>query len=120
MNVALVLHVFMLQYLDLTLIGANSVTGIVAATILSTQVLGEVFIAKYDLTALFCISFGCFTLVLQANTTQTEYNAEQVVDVLLAPRTLCFLGFCMFCILLSACILRSLLRKLRQFEQDVE
>ncbi len=69
MNISLVVHIFMLQYLDLTLIGANSVTAIVAAAVLSTQVLGEVFIPRYDLTALFCISFGCATIVFQANTT---------------------------------------------------
>ena len=74
----LVLHVYLLKYLDLTLLAANSANSIVAAIILSTNILGEKFIWKYDFTALFLISVGCATIVLNANTTQTEYSADDV------------------------------------------
>ena len=62
-------HVYLIKYLDLTLIAANSANSIVAAIIFSTWILGEKFIWKYDFTALVCISVGCATIVVNANTT---------------------------------------------------
>ena len=37
-------HIYLLQFLDLTLLAANSANSIVAAIILSTNILGEKFI----------------------------------------------------------------------------
>lgn len=106
--------------MDLTLVAANSANCIVAAIIFSTAILGEKFIWKYDLTALLLISLGCATIVMNANTTQTEYTAEEVKDLLKAPRTLIFIGFCLFCIVISVVLLRFMLVRLRRFESDVE
>ena len=93
---------------------ANSANSIVATLILSTAILGEKFIWKYDGTALVFISAGCVTLVLNANTSeQTEYTAEEVKDLLCMPRTLVFISFCMLCILLSVIVLRFALNRLR-------
>jgi len=120
LTVSTIIHVFMLQFLDLTLLAANSVTGIVAATVLATQVLGEVFIFRYDCSAFVFISAGCFTIVLNANTTQTEYTADQVFALLKAPRTLCFVAACLAFIGVSLCMLKIVLHRLRRFEKDVE
>ena len=100
MILGVVIHICMLKYLDLTLIAANSVTAIVSATVFSTQILGEVFICRYDLPALLLISAGCITIVLNANTSQTEYSAEDVKDLLKSPRTLSFIGACLVCIII--------------------
>ena len=37
-----------------------------------------------------------------------------------SARTLCFIGFQILCIILSLCLLGLYLRKLREFESDVE
>ena len=66
------------------------------------------------------ICAGCFTIVINANATQTEYSAEEVVDLLRAPKTLCFLGACLFFNVISVCVLRVVLSRLRRFERDVE
>ena len=63
-------HVYLIQFLDLTLISANSANSVVATLILSTAILGETFIWKYDFTALFFISAGCVVLVFNANTAE--------------------------------------------------
>lgn len=69
MILALVNHTYMIRWLDLTLISANSAVNIVATIILSTNILGEKFIWQYDLLALLLISLGCALIVLNANTT---------------------------------------------------
>ena len=63
-------HVLVLPFLDLTLIAVNATVGIVFAVLLSTFVLGETMIPKYDVSGLLCISVGCTGIVLFANKTQ--------------------------------------------------
>ena len=116
----LAVHVCFLQYLDLTLLAANSATAISSAVITSAWCLGEPFIPKYDAVALLFITAGCMTIVLNANYTETTYTAEQVIEFLKAPKTLCFFGFCCFWILVSICVLSLVLRRVRMFEKDVE
>ena len=117
---SVVIHVFMLPYLDLTLLAAKQVIAIVSAVILSISLLDEVIVWRYDLPAFLLISAGCTTIVLSANKTETSYSAEEVRALLVAPRTLCFLGFCLICIIISVTVLGLVLRRLRQFEKDVE
>ena len=119
MLAGLTIHIFMLQFLDLTLLAANAVTSIVAIVLFSTTILGEVFMWRYDLPGLLLIATGC-TTVLNANKTETEYTATDVKELLKAPKTLCFMAFCVFCILLSVATLSVVLRRLRRFEADVE
>ena len=57
---------------------------------------------------------------MNANKSETEYTADDVMNLLKAPRTICFISFCVLCILMSVCILRLVLRRLRHFETDVE
>ena len=64
----MVLHIYLIQFLDLTLLAANSANSIVAVIILSTTILDEKFIWQYDLTALCFILIGCITIVMNANT----------------------------------------------------
>ena len=91
-----------------------------AAIVLSTQILGEKFVCRYDLPALIFIAAGCSTIVLSANKTETEYTADEVKELLKSPRSLLFMGTCLLTIVLSICILGCLLRRLRLFEKDVE
>jgi len=57
---------------------------------------------------------------MNANKTETEYTADDVMALLKAPRTICFMSFCVLCILMSVCTLSLVLRQLRHFESDVE
>lgn len=76
MIISVMIHIYCLQYLDLTLLAANTVNCVVAAVVLSTLILGEKFMWKYDLPALIFIATGCFLIVLGANKTETEYTAD--------------------------------------------
>lgn len=114
------IHVMMLSYLDLTLLAAKQVIAIIAAVIFSVKLLDEVFVLRYDVPALLLISAGCIGIVLSANKTETNYTAEAVKALLIAPRTIFFLGFCLICIIVSVTVLAFVLRRLRQFEKDVE
>ena len=110
----------MLPRLNLTLLAAKNVCAILASTVLSIQILGEVFICKYDLPALILISAGCVTVVLFSSTTQTSYTAEQVIEFLKSARTIGFLVFCVLFIFLSTILLSFMLRRLRLFEKDCD
>ena len=68
-------HVVVLPYIDLTLMGCNASFGIIAAMILSTTFLGEKFLWKYDFTAFVFISAGCTTVVLNAHTEEVHFTA---------------------------------------------
>lgn len=75
-TVAMVIHTQVLMYIDLTLLAANSATSIVAAIVLSTKILGEVFILRYDGPALFFICLSSALLISCANKTeQKTYDA---------------------------------------------
>ena len=64
---SLCLHIYLIQFLHLTLIAANSANAIIASIVWSVTILGEKFIWQYDLTALVFISISCITIVLNAN-----------------------------------------------------
>ena len=120
MLIGVALHIFCLQYMDLTLLAANAVTAIISTLVFSVTILGEMFVCRYDLPALLLISAGCTTIVLNSNKSDESFTADEVVDLLLAPRTLCFAGTCIFFILLSLTTLSFVLARLRRFESDVE
>ena len=65
------IHVSVLPFLDMTLIAVNATLGIITSVLLSTCVLKESFIPKYDLTGLSFISAGCVLIVLNANKEST-------------------------------------------------
>ena len=120
LTTAMIIHTQCLKYLDLTLVAANSASCIIAAIVLSTQVLGEKFILRYDLPALIFISAGCAVLVLNANMVQKSYTHDDVIDVLTATRTICFFSVSVICTWLLFGLIRTMLKGLRRFELDVE
>ena len=117
---ASVIHVIVLPYLDLTLMACNASTAIICNLVLSKKFLGEMFVWKYDCTALVLISAGCTTIVLNAHTSQTKYDREAVVDVLLSARTMIYFisGLVYFFTMLM--MIKCYLAKLRLFERDVD
>ena len=68
------IHVAVIPYLDLTLIAVNTTLGIIFSVILSTVILKEQFVAKYDLSGLFFIMAGVVWIVLNANTSEQEFT----------------------------------------------
>ena len=61
-------HALVLPYVDLTLLACNAATAIIVNMILSTRILGEEFICKYDLTAMIFIATGSIIIATQAHT----------------------------------------------------
>ena len=114
------LHVVILPYLDMTLMACNASAAILFAVLLSMFVLGEAFIWKYDCTALVLIVLGCTFIVLNANTEQVKYTADEAADILTSPAALGFGGFCLFFLLLSLYCLKIFLEALRTFEGSAD
>ena len=98
----------------------NASTAMIANLILSRKYLGEYFVWKYDCTALVLISAGCTTIVLNAHTEQTHYEADEVVSMLKSARTLTFFAFALTYFFSMMMLINCYLAKLRLFEQDVD
>ena len=109
-----------LPYVDLTLISCNAATAILTNMILSTKVLGEQFIWRYDLTAMFFITIGTITIVLQANTKPVSFSGEDIRDLLLTFRTIFYLSICIVLFIADRFTLSRTLNNLRQFEAEAE
>jgi len=71
-----IIHIFVLPFLDLTLIAVNAVVGIVFTVLLSIFFLGEELVPKYDISGLICISIGCTGIVLFANKEEQEFTSD--------------------------------------------
>ena len=114
------IHVFALPFLDLSLIAVNACIGIIFSVLLSSVVLKEQFIPKYDLTGLSLILAGCILIVLNANKTEQEFTGEQAIDMLLSARSLIYIATCLAAVFITNLSLGKFLRNLRRFEADVD
>ena len=118
----LTLHVVMqaitLPFLDMTLIACNCATATIVNMVLSTQILKEKFIWKYDLTAMSLIALGCVMIAVNANTDQVSYNGEQIAELILSPSTIIFGSVGLVMLLCESCMLSSFLDRVRTFEQE--
>ena len=117
---ASIIHVIVLPYLDLTLMACNASTAMIANTILSWKFLGEIFIWKYDCTALVLIAAGCITIVLNAHTEEVHYEADEVAAMLKSARVISFLAVSLTYFFSMMLLINHYLAKLRLFEQDVD
>ena len=116
----LLIHVYLVKFLDLTLLAANSANCIVGAIIWSYLILGEKITLRYDVPALILISIGCVTIAINANTQESTYTADEVKELLTSPRTLCYLGFTFSLIIISVFCMTLVLSRLRRFERDID
>ena len=114
------IHVFVLPYLDLTLMACNASTAMICNLILSKKYLGETFVWKHDCTALILICAGCSTIVLNAHTSPVSYDAEAVVTILTSARTLIYFACALIYFLSMIMLTNCYLAKLRLFEKDVD
>lgn len=71
-----VCHSLVLPFVDLTLLACNAATAIIVNMLLSTNILGEKFIWKYDLTAMVLIATGSVIIATQAHTEQVDFTPE--------------------------------------------
>ena len=67
MIIGTLVHLFMLPFMDLTLVGAGACLGILVAILLSVIVLGEKFVWRYDLPGLLFIAVGSISIVYNTN-----------------------------------------------------
>ena len=114
------IHVVVLPFLDLTLMGANSSVAILTSMVLSVKCLGEKFVPKHDVTAFFLISVGSICIILNAHTEKVSYSAEQTFDILISPRALSYYAFATVFYLAVTCYIKRYLQALRSFEFDAE
>ncbi len=120
MTAGTLIHVSVLPFLDLTLIAVNATLGIIISVILSTAVLKEAFIVKYDLAGLLFITAGCTLIVLNANKESTSFSGEEAIKLLLSTRSLIFIFAIVCFIIFNNFMINNFIKKLRLFEADVD
>jgi len=119
-TIASVMHVFILPFIDLTLMACNASTGIITSMILSTQFLDEFWTWKYDFTAAFFIILGSTSIVLNAHTEKVSYTMMESWEVMTSARTIFFaLGIATLHVA-NYFGLQCYLKALRRFEVDVD
>lgn len=113
-----VCHALILPYVDLTLLACNAATAIIVNMILSTQILGEEFIWKYDLTAMMLIAVGGIIIACNAHTEQVDFSRDDIYYLLVTSDTMIYLSICFGLFLGENSMLKYFYRRLREFEQD--
>ena len=113
-----VCHALILPYVDLTLLACNAATAIIVNMILSTQILGEEFIWKYDLTAMILIAGGSIIIACNAHTEQVNFSRDDIYDLLVTSDTMVYLAICFGLFIGENSMLKYFYRRLREFEQD--
>ena len=68
-----------LPFADLVLLASNSATAIIGSSLLSICLLGERFLWKYDLTAMFFIILGCTLSIVQSNKIRDDRNMDEII-----------------------------------------
>ena len=111
-------HGLVLPFVDLTLLACNAATAIIVNMLLSTYILGEKFIWKYDLTAMLLIASGSIIIATQAHTDQVNFTPQEIHDLLVKADTIIYLFICIALFLGEGPMLKYFYRRLREFEAD--
>ena len=80
-----------MPFADLVLLASNSATAIVTSAIFSICLLGEKFMWKYDLTALFLIILGNTLTIVQSNKLKDERDITEITTLFKSTQTLVFM-----------------------------
>lgn len=84
------------------------------------MILGEKFVWKYVSVGLILVSVGCVTVAANANTEEVSYTDAEVIELLLAPRTLIFFAINFTLMIICLSIMKLVLVGVRRFEKDVD
>ena len=66
------------------------------------------------------VSIGCVTIALNANTEEVMYTDAEVIELLLAPRTLIFFSMNLTLVIICLSSMKLVLIRLRCFEKEVD
>lgn len=113
-------HASILPFIDLTLLACNAATAIIANVFLSTMILEEKLVWRYDLPALTLIAAGSILIAFNAHTEQVDFTPAQIYELLLCPRTVIYTIFCLVMLICEGSVFTCFLAKVRQFERDAE
>ena len=95
-----------LPFADLVLLASNSATAIIASSVIAICVLGEKFIWKYDLTALFLIILGNTLTIVQSNKVKDDRKINELLAQVENGPAAGFLCF-QICLYISTALLMS-------------
>ena len=90
-----------LPFVDLSLLSCNAATAIIVNVLLSTKVLGETFLWKYDFTAMVLIAVGTAMIVLRTHTEPVDFTGDQIRDVIFSMRNGLFILLCVVLFILD-------------------
>ena len=68
-----------LPFADLVLLASNSATAIIASSLLAICILGEKFVWKYDLTAIFLIIIGNTLTIVLSNKVRDNRAMDEIL-----------------------------------------
>ena len=94
-----------LPFADLVLLASNSATAIIASSLIAICVLGEQFIWRYDLSALFLIILGNTLTIVQSNKVKDDRKINELLSQVQHGPAIGFLCFLIFLYLTTALLM---------------
>ena len=101
-------------------ISTISSSAIVIQVCLAVFCLKEVFVVRYDLTAIILILIGSSCIILTANFSKVVIKMKHIRKLLTSPKSMVYYSFTVVMIIGAFVLLNRVLRKLAVFERDVE
>ena len=109
-----------LPFADLTLLTSNAATGIMVSAFLSITFLGEKFVWKYDLTAVFLIVTGSVLIIIQSDLQEKSMDSQEVALVLTSTKGIVFIICAWILHATTFLMVLWMLKKVSEFESDCE
>ena len=109
-----------LPFLDLILFSVIASLSIIFSAALSIFVLGEQFIAKYDLSGLTFIALGCTFNILCAEKEEQKFTSEEAFQIIVSPISIVVLCFTIAFCIMNHFMMKSFVNNLRKFEADLD
>ena len=107
-------------FADLVAMSFNASLAIVIQVCLAVFCLKEVFVVRYDLTAIILILIGSSCIILTANFSEVVIKMKHIRKLLTSPKSMVYYSFTVVMIIGAFVLLNRVLKKLAVFERDVE
>lgn len=87
---------------------------------ISTRILKEKFVAKYDVTAMSLVALGTLIIIFLSNKTQQIFTTTDILELLLAAKSVAYFVITIVGMISVKFFMPTLLTNLREFERACE
>ena len=120
LNVASLIHLFVLPFADLVLLSTHCAWCVVFCQVLAITVLKEKFIFCYDFPALLSIIIGSLIIVCVTPFEEVSYTKDEIVHLMFRPSSLT-IYFLYTCLALAAALINKRFNiQLNQIDAEVD